>query len=1133
MGTEIDRLEVQVEAQAARANSQLDNLVSKLDKVSGALSHLNSGGLTGLSKGVNQFAQASAQLSNVKTSDFTRLTKNVEKLSALNTQQIYGAAAAMTTISKAMNSLESVVVNSEQIAQVGDLAKYVSKLSGINAESVGKAATAVNRFVNAIAKIDESKITGSVEHIGELTKGIAQLGYKSSTRAIENIPKLATAMKQLMKELSDAPQVSQNVIQMTNALAKLARTGKSSGRAVSSLSKSFDIFTASAKRASSYSVSLLPSLGRLYAVFQSFRSLGNTITLASDLAEVQNVVDVTYGKYKDVIEDFASTSIMNYGMSELTTKQVASRFQAMGTAMGFAQGKMTDMSIELTKLTGDMASFYNVEQDAMATSLQAIFTGETEPLRKYGLDLTQATLAEWAMKQGLDANISSMSQMEKTMLRYQYVMANTGAAQGDFLRTQDTWANQTRILRQNLEQLAAIIGGTLINALKPFVKALNAAMSHIIAFAQTVSDALGKIFGWKYEVGGGGITTDLEDASDYADGVSSGIEDAVKNAKKLRQQLQGFDALNVLTTNLDSTNTSGIGGSSSGIGSGSANGGQWTETESIFEEFESKIDNLFELGNYVRDSLISVMDSIDWETVYEKARGFGTGLADFLNGLFAYDGEGKTLFGTVGKTLANTLNTIVYAALEFAKEFDWHQFGVNLADGLNNFFQNFDFTALAETLNEWVDGLEEAVRGFVETLTWEDIISGISDFLGTLELDTVGVIIGSFLAKNTAKNLLELLKSAILAKLSFLTNPINIPNLLIAFGKISFLLPVMVGQVGILIGDLLNHSFLDPREWDNWFGEFSRKLNEIVNDAIDWLGENVILKLFEWIAEKLSESIEEFKNVFNWEDTFDFFEISGISFDKAKQAFEEKDWGELGKNILLGVIDGLAGAISFITEPIDNFFIELWKNICEVFGIHSPAENMKPLGENILLGVVEGFAGAFETIKHAIENLKLIFQNKFIEIKNTVLNIVSNIVSNITSKINYALALFDLFESKNKSTMLGTGLKVATLVGGSIKLPTYSTGGFPEDGLFMANHGELVGKFSNGRTAVANNEQIVDGIANGVRDANAEQNALLREQNQLLRAILEKEGITDDAIFRSVQSSAESYYKMTGNRAFA
>lgn len=124
-------------------------------------------------------------------------------------------------------------------------------------------------------------------------------------------------------------------------------------------------------------------------------------------------------------------------MSELSAKQFASRFQAMGTALDIPQGKMAKMSIRLTELAGDMASFYDVSQEDIAKSLQSVFSGTTAPMRRYGIDLTQATLKEWALKQGLDANISSMTQAQKAMLRYQYVLAHTTNITGDFARTAD------------------------------------------------------------------------------------------------------------------------------------------------------------------------------------------------------------------------------------------------------------------------------------------------------------------------------------------------------------------------------------------------------------------------------------------------------------------------------------------------------------------------------------------------------------------------------------------------------------------------------------------------------------------------------------------------------------------------
>ena len=221
-----------------------------------------------------------------------------------------------------------------------------------------------------------------------------------------------------------------------------------------------------------------------------------------------------------------------------------------------------------------MASFYNVSQKDVAEDLSAIFTGETRPLRQYGIDLTQATLQEWAMKNGLDANVQSMSQAEKTMLRYQYVLANTSAAHGDFARTMNTWHNQVVILQEQIKKFASIIGTGFIAAFKPFLQTLNMVMAKVIDFTQNVLNALGQIFGWKFEISGGGITEDLGDVSgDLGDSagsagdLSDNLGNAVANAKKLKNITLGIDELNINAPQADAGNGGGTGGSG-GSGSG-------------------------------------------------------------------------------------------------------------------------------------------------------------------------------------------------------------------------------------------------------------------------------------------------------------------------------------------------------------------------------------------------------------------------------------------------------------------------------------------------------------------------------------------------------------------------------------
>ena len=706
MGTTVDSLEIQLQAQAGKANNAIDTLITKLGTLNTSLTKINGSGLSGVANGVDKLSRSMQGLKNVGTADYTRFAKGIEKIANLNSGQISKAASAIVGFGKGLQSLNSV---------------NVSKTS---------------------------------EQVANLAKGISQLGYKSSTKAIENIPLLAKSMRQLMSELSKAPKVSQNLIDMTNALAKLARTGASSGRAANALSGSLNTYTKSTHKASRGTKGLASALGKMYAtywlLFRFVGKIGDSITIASDLVEVQNVVDTVFGDMSSKVEEYAQNSIKQFGMSELSFKQYASRFQAMGSAMGIdtssiesansflnkATGgyvglsdSMADVSLTLTQLTADMASFYNVSQKDVAEDLSAIFTGETRPLRTYGLDLTQATLAEWAMKNGLDANVQSMSQAEKTMLRYQYVLANTTSAQGDFARTAGTWANQIRILQEQIKKFASVIGTGFIAAFKPFVQTLNKVMAKVIDFTQNVLNALGQIFGWEFEISGGGITDDLGDVSgDLADSagsagdLSDNLGQAAKNAKKLHTL--GIDELNIVEPDNGTTGSAGAGasGGSGGAGSGEVGGliANFKPNDKMLDAYKSSIKSLEQLGKYISVTLSNTLEKINWDSVYEKAKNFGTGLADFLNGLIK-----PRLFYDLGKTVANSINTAFQSANAFAVEFDWENLGESIAKSIKGFFENWDPEIAADTFSNFANGILESLTEFINTLqddkTFEDI----------------------------------------------------------------------------------------------------------------------------------------------------------------------------------------------------------------------------------------------------------------------------------------------------------------------------------------------------------------------------------------------------------------------------
>lgn len=1138
---EIDSLEIQIQAKATKANNAIDKLITRLNTLSTSLTKINGSSLSGLSNGVDRLARSMQNMNSVKTADFTRLAKGIEKLSAIDTASINRAASSMNQLSKAFSNIQ------------------VS--------------------------------SGSYTQISELAKGISQLGYKSATQAIANIPKLATSMQQLMTTLSQAPRVSQNLIDMTNALAKLSRTGASSGRAAQSLASSLNVFSSSTRSARKSSFSLAAAFGKLYAsywlIFRAFGKIGDAIDISSSLTEVENVVRTTFGNSEKLIQDFAENSIQNYGMSELTAKQVASRFQAMGTAMGFSQDSMANMSVELTKLTADMASFYDISQEDVAKNLQAIFSGETEPLRKYGLDLTQATLKEWALKNGLDADISSMTQAQKAMLRYQYVMQNTTAAQGDFARTADTWHNQVTILTQSFQQLASIVGGALINAFKPFVRTLNEVMTYVIAFAETVTNALGSIFGWQYEVSAGGYAEDWADGmSDFSDATA----DANENAKKLNKSIREFDELKVINTQSDSS--SGNGGSA-GTSGAAGSQGELVQVDTIFKDYESSIKSLEQLGNTVRDTLINAMDSINWDSIFEKARNFGTGLAEFLNGLLAYDGEGRTLFGKVAETLANTLNAIVYEAQAFATTFDFYQFGVNIADAINNFFATFDFAALADTLNRWVDGIKATIKGFLDNADWKTVLKGFYDFFSNLELDTIAFVIGAITIKKIHKA--HILKGALSKVGSKIATSIGgavstaISN---AGGLYNFLtldMAALVGEGGwaeagalaggAVIGGItaaftgwnLGQALYEAITGEEIDMTFTEQMGEVMSSFLDgsW---KTALEL--WAEDSLGGMNAFGETVIQWmEDTFG--DWAGITFGDVLadvtsfltelggkfETFWDNDvapwftfdrWLELIEQVKTAaktewdeITEWWNGTaiVKWWEEDVSPWFelsrwVELLSSIKESF-----SQRWKETSDNWKKSISEWWNTKvspwfkYDKWKSMLLSIPNSFNNAFTSAKNYVSGLmdkihekVTSIVDSITSKLNAVSDKISSVTSGISNFASNVGSKAASFLG----VGGYAIGGFPDEGtLFYANEAgpELVGTIG-GKTAVAPNGEIT-GIRDAVYSTAETEIALLRQQNQLLQGILRKEfGISKDAVGEAARQYNKEYYNRTGQSAF-
>lgn len=284
------------------------------------------------------------------------------------------------------------------------------------------------------------------------------------------------------------------------------------------------------------------ALAGAFAVKKLFDFGKACVELGSDLAEVQNVVDVTFPRMNRTINEFAKNAAAQFGLSETMAKRYSGTFGAMAKAFGINEKAAADMSMELTGLSGDLASFYNMSQDEAFTKLKSVFTGETEALKSLGVVMTQSALDQFALANGFGKTTKAMSESEKVMLRYKFVQDQLSLASGDFARTSGSWANQVRLLSLQFDSLKATIGQGLIAVFTPIIQVVNAVIGKILSLINAFKALFGFLNGGKgnQETAIGGAAKAVKDISDNAGGAEKGLGGVDKGAKKSsRRRRQG------------------------------------------------------------------------------------------------------------------------------------------------------------------------------------------------------------------------------------------------------------------------------------------------------------------------------------------------------------------------------------------------------------------------------------------------------------------------------------------------------------------------------------------------------------------------------------------------------------------
>lgn len=328
------------------------------------------------------------------------------------------------------------------------------------------------------------------------------------------------------------------------------------------------------------------------------------LELGSDLAEVQNVVDVTFPHMTSEVDKFAKSAAQSFGLSETMAKQYTGTFGAMAKAFGFSEKQAYDMGTTLTGLAGDVASFYNLSQDEAYTKLKSVFTGETESLKDLGVVMTQTALDSYAMANGFGKTTSAMTEAEKVALRYQFVQDQLSAAQGDFARTSDSWANQCRILSLQTQSIMATIGQGLINLFTPVIKVINIAIGKLATLADAFKAFTELITGNKASDGGSNGVSEIADSAADADDSLNSASDAAsnltnntnkagkaaQNAAKKMKSLMGFDKINKLDK--PTTSTSGTTGKTGAGKTGTVDYGSLADGDTVLDKTDEKLSAL-------------------------------------------------------------------------------------------------------------------------------------------------------------------------------------------------------------------------------------------------------------------------------------------------------------------------------------------------------------------------------------------------------------------------------------------------------------------------------------------------------------------------------------------------------------
>ena len=1058
------------------------------------------------------------------------LSTTLERLKKATSGGTSGLSRTATGISQISNALKSFN-SSEAGTKIRELAVGLETLKGVGkvtiSASIANQITAINSALSGVNTDTKDKLIGLADGL----RPLSELGKSRLTTFINQLKKLPEVTQELEKV--DMDKFTKQMRDLTAAMKPLADE-------MQKVSNGFSAFPAKIQRLITSTQQGRKSVGafgkatgalKLGGFIVSLRTaanwIGKAITLSNKYQEDLNLFTASMGKYAAAAQEYAENVSEVMGIDPAEWMRNQGIFNTLLTGFGSVSDRAYTMSKNLTQLGYDISSFFNISTEDAMQKLQSGISGELEPLRRLGYDLSQARLQQTAYTLGIKESVSAMTQAEKAELRYYAIMTQVTTAQGDMARSLEAPANQLRILQAQFTMAARAIGNIFIPILNKLIP-IGIAVLQII---RDIANSIAKLFGFQLtEIDYSG----LDNATSSAGGLTDELGNASSAAKELKKYLAGFDELNVMPSN----------SSGSGSGAGASGGGgfgfELPEYNFLGEELNKNVSELKEKLAPILKIVLAIAAGF---AAWKIGKGVITAVTALKGGFaaFAASGAGQAIFSKLAAALSGV-------ALQF-----------NVAGGgVEGFLAVLGsagkvagpfvviltvIIATIKTLAERWDDIKTAFSNSLDKLKVSERLQAVNDKLDLLG-KKLGWVDGFWKGlKSTIEKLMDFIGGAVITVIGGgLTGLIN--------GLVEFIDGAITAITGVVdalkgIGQFFKGVFTGDLELvKQSFSTFGSGIKEIFSGVVkaltksftEWvkgviqgvsdLGETLlgvsIPDIVNGIKDTFNDAVEWVKkNVID--PVVGAFETVG---DTIRQIFKgcwiivKAIWIVVSEWFKKNVIDPVVNDFTIAKGAVTGTFKTLWNGIKTIF---SPA--FEWFNEKVITPIKTAFEKASSKIKGSFETafngIKTVAKSVF----NGILGIVESAINGVIRTIN---RLIEGFNNIVKAASWVTGDKwngISKIK--EVNLAKYASGGFPDEGeLFIAREAgaEMVGSIGR-RAAVANNDQIVEAISAGVYQAVRNANGSNGGNNRNTTVVAQCDGKT---LFKIVVDENNKVVRTTG-----